>query len=262
MSYTGCAHYKRKATLLAPCCNQYFPCRFCHDQAMYEEAKDPKTAHTLDRHSVVTIKCMLCEKEQGAAQICTGCGATLGAYWCPICVLLDDEDKGQYHCASCGICRVGGRENHTHCDRCGICMKKEAIEGHTCVANAARVDCPVCLESLHASRSPIGFLPCGHSLHRTCLQSFLSSGETQCPLCKRSAMSPEQQDIVILMTDLDIEAAPMPEEYRMKRVQIRCYECRKESITPFHVFGLKCQEESCGSYNTVKLGEAADVTDV
>lgn len=60
------------------------------------------------------------------------------------------------------------------------------------------------------------------------------------------------------MTDLDIEAAPMPEEYRLKRVQIRCYECRKETITPFHVFGLKCQEESCGSYNTVKLGEAAD----
>jgi hypothetical protein len=28
--------------------------------------------------------------------------------------------KQQYHCDSCGICRIGGRDNFFHCDRCGI----------------------------------------------------------------------------------------------------------------------------------------------
>jgi len=59
--------------------------------------------------------------------------------------------------------------------------------------------------------------------------------------------------MVTLMTDMEIEAAPMPEEYRDKRMQIRCYECRVETEAPFHIFGLKCQEPTCGSYNTAAL---------
>jgi RING finger/CHY zinc finger protein 1 len=248
-NYNGCSHYKRKAQLLAPCCNQFFPCRFCHDEAQ----TDPKKAHTLDRHSVVTIKCMLCDTEQSASQTCSSCKETLGNYWCATCVLLDDEDKGQFHCDQCGICRVGGASNYRHCDRCGICMKTEAVATHTCVANASRVNCSVCLEDLHASRIPISFLPCGHSLHGPCMKSFLESGANACPLCKRCAMSLEQQHMMNLMLDLEIDAAPMPEEYREKRVRIRCYECRMESETPFHIFGLKCQREECSSYNTVKI---------
>jgi RING finger/CHY zinc finger protein 1 len=247
--YSGCTHYKRKAQLLAPCCNQFFPCRFCHDEAQ----TDPKKAHTLDRHSVVTIKCMLCNTEQEKAQICISCKEMLGAYWCSICVLLDDEDKGQFHCGSCGICRIGGSANYSHCDRCGICMKTAVLGAHTCVANASRVNCSICLEDLHTSRVPISFLPCGHSLHQPCMQSFLTSGANACPLCKRCAMSLEQQQIMNLMLDSEIDAAPMPEEYRDKRVRIRCYECRAESDAPFHIFGLKCQGPECGSYNTVKI---------
>lgn len=247
--YSGCAHYKRKAHLKAPCCGLFYPCRFCHDDAQ----TDPKKFHTLDRHSVTTIKCMLCDLEQPAAQTCTACKATLGAYWCPTCVLLDDEDKGQFHCDRCGICRVGGKANYSHCDRCGICMKPETLATHACVSNAARVNCPVCLEDLHSSRTSISFLPCGHSLHSPCMQSFLESDQDQCPLCKRSALSQEQQAYLIVQTDMEIIMAPMPEEYRDKRTRIRCYECREESETPFHIFGLKCQRETCGSYNTVAL---------
>ncbi len=53
----------------------------------------------------------------------------------------------------------------------------------------------------------------------------------------------------------------MPHEYRKKRVKVRCYECREESVTPFHILQLKCRApaSSCGgSYNTVKIGEAPD----
>lgn len=249
--YNGCSHYRRKAQLLAPCCSLFFPCRFCHDEAQ----TDPKKAHTMDRHSVITIKCMLCDLVQPAAQTCASpsCKATLGAYWCSICVLLDDEDKGQFHCGLCGICRVGGKENYSHCDRCGICMKPATLASHACVSNASRVNCPICLEDLHTSRVSISFLPCGHSLHSPCMQSFLTLGQEQCPLCKKSTVSQEQRAFHDIQTDIEILMAPMPEEYRDKRVRIRCYECRVESETAFHIFGLKCQEAACGSYNTVAL---------
>jgi len=175
----------------------------------------------------------------------------MGAYWCPICVFLDDEDKGQYHCDKCGICRVGGSDQHTHCDKCGICVKTAAFESHTCLANAARNDCTVCLESLHASRDPVQFLRCGHSMHTHCMSSFLQGGQTTCPLCKKAVLNKEYQQLMIEQLDADIAMAPMPEEYRDKQVHIQCNECDAKTITLFHIFGLKC---SCGSYNTVKIG--------
>jgi hypothetical protein len=61
--------------------------------------------------------------------------------------------------------------------------------------------------------------------------------------------------------DIEIALTPMPEEYRKKQVRVRCNDCREESITPFHIVRLKCRG-SCGSYNTVKIGEAPDATEV
>ena len=262
MSYTGggCQHYKRKALLLAPCCDTFVTCRFCHDKVHNEDEKDPKKAHTMDRHAVKTIQCTNCNTVQPASQTCTHCKITLGAYWCPICVLLDDEDKGQYHCKECGICRVGGAENHTHCNKCGICVKTASLETHGCASNAAKVDCSICLESLHASRDPIQFLQCGHGLHKSCMESFLTSGQSSCPLCKRSILTGDTLQYMIRLIDIEMEATPMPEEYRKKQVRIRCNDCREESITSFHIVGLKCRG-SCGSYNTVKIGEAPDKID-
>jgi len=259
--YEGCAHYRRKATLLAPCCNEYVGCRFCHDEAKYEKNPDPKKAHQLDRKAVKTVQCMRCNTVQDADKTCASCGITLGAYWCPTCVLLDDVDKGQFHCDKCGICRVGGQENHTHCDKCGICVKTAAFAEHSCASNAALTDCSVCLESLHTSREPTQFLPCGHGLHAPCLRSFVESGQSTCPLCKKSMMSAEQHRRYIELMDEEIASTPMPHEYRKKRVKVRCYECREESVTPFHILQLKCRApaSSCGgSYNTVKIGEAPE----
>lgn len=43
-------------------------------------------------------------------------------YTCLICNLFDDEDKDQYHCDGCGICRIGGRNNFFHCEVCNMCL--------------------------------------------------------------------------------------------------------------------------------------------
>jgi RING finger/CHY zinc finger protein 1 len=266
--YEGCAHYKRKARLLAPCCGEWFGCRFCHDKVKSEDAVDRKKAHTMDRHAVRTIQCGRCETVQDAAQTCRACGITLGAYWCATCVFLDDVDKGQYHCDKCGICRVGGAEHHTHCDKCGICVKTAILESHVCLSNAARLDCSICLESLHGAREPVQYLRCGHALHGTCFRSFLESGQSTCPLCKKSVMDDGGQRRAIRMRDVELAMTPMPLEYRRKRVRVRCNDCGAESVTPFHIVGLKCRAtattattaaSTCGgSYNTVKIDEAAD----
>ena len=43
-------------------------------------------------------------------------------YFCYECKLFDDEDKAQFHCDGCGICRIGGRENFFHCVTCNMCL--------------------------------------------------------------------------------------------------------------------------------------------
>jgi ribosomal protein S27E len=66
---------------------------------------------------------------------------------------------------------------------------------------------------------------------------------------------------MIRARDMEVAMTIMPDEYRRKHVRIRCNDCRNESVTAFHVAGLKCRapDASCGgSYNTVKIGEAPD----
>jgi hypothetical protein len=36
---------------------------------------------------------------------CEECGTVFGNYFCSICRLYDDEDKQQFHCDGCGLCR-------------------------------------------------------------------------------------------------------------------------------------------------------------
>lgn len=51
-------------------------------------------------------------------------------YFCPHCKLFDDEDKGQFHCDGCGLCRLGGRDNYFHCDVCNMCLPKSIQVSH------------------------------------------------------------------------------------------------------------------------------------
>ena len=36
---------------------------------------------------------------------CEKCEVVFGNYFCGICRLFDDNDKKQFHCDKCGICR-------------------------------------------------------------------------------------------------------------------------------------------------------------
>ncbi|XP_013398603.1 RING finger and CHY zinc finger domain-containing protein 1 isoform X1 [Lingula anatina] len=237
----GCEHYRRKCAFITPCCNKIYTCRVCHDEA---------EQHQIQRKDVRKVKCLKCAEQQPVASNCRQCMVQFGKYFCQVCNLFDDQDKKQFHCDACGICRVGGRDNFFHCLKCDMCLHVGLRESHKCVENASKSNCPVCLELLHTSRESVCMPPCGHPIHETCMNGMLKTGNYACPTCAQCLVDMKG---VWEHLDEEIAATPMPDEYKDYNVQILCRDCHEESRVLFHVLGLKCA--ACGSYNTCRTQE-------
>jgi len=230
----GCVHYKRNCLLVTPCCDKVYPCRVCHDE---------EEEHTLDRKTVKKVVCGQCKTRSDISKDCE-CGTVFGeAYFCSVCRLYDNEDKKQFHCDGCSICRVGGQDNFEHCFTCEMCMPKTST--HKCIEKSSRNNCPVCFEPIHTSRTATHIPPCGHLIHVPCYGDMLKSGLYSCPTCGRA-----MQDMSDAWTHVDREVAetPMPAEYANLYREVLCKDCSKASKTLFHIVGMKCGD--CGSYNT------------
>ena len=246
-----CDHYNRGCHLLFPCCNEFFACRFCHDDEKDSHKIKPELMHVSDRKAVNDIKCRYCLTVQPISTTCinTQCQATMGNYFCEICKLLDLDDKGQYHCNKCGICRLGGSNNTEHCDKCGICFtKREDDMCPFCKTNMKTKidgDCPICCMDLFNSVNTITMIKCGHWMHSACLDEYVKHNY-KCPLCSKSLGATDQQFNQLL--DQAISTTPMPDEYKDKIVEILCNECNKKNNVNFHFYGHKCLD--CSSYNT------------
>ncbi|CAI9094392.1 OLC1v1030118C2 [Oldenlandia corymbosa var. corymbosa] len=208
----GCSHYRRRCRIRAPCCNEVFDCRHCHNEAKNNLKVDQKLRHDIPRHQVKMIICSLCGTEQEVQQICANCGVCMGRYFCGICKLLDDDtSKGQYHCIGCGICRIGGRENFFHCSKCRCCYANVLRNSHPCIEGAMHHDCPVCFEYLFESRNDVIVMPCGHTIHRNCLEEMQEHSQFACPLCSKSVCDMSK---VWEKFDMEIAATPMPESFQ------------------------------------------------
>ncbi|CAI0444520.1 unnamed protein product [Linum tenue] len=228
----GCSHYRRRCSVRAPCCNEVFSCRHCHNEAKNDIKVDQKLRHDMPRHEVRQVVCSLCATEQEVQQVCRNCGVCMGKYYCETCKFFDDDiSRGQFHCDACGICRIGGRENFFHCKNCGSCYPISIKKSHTCVEGSMRHDCPVCFEYLFESRRVTTVLPCGHTIHQGCLSEMLQHNQYACPLCSKSVC-----DMSATWEALDVE------------VWILCNDCSKTSQVQFHIVGHKCSH--CKSYNT------------
>ncbi|XP_015109836.1 RING finger and CHY zinc finger domain-containing protein 1 [Diachasma alloeum] len=173
----GCMHYRRKSKFVAPCCKKVYTCRLCHDE---------KETHTLNRTAITEVICVICDRRQPIRADCRYCYARFGWYTCLKCNFFEDEDRGQFHCDGCGICRVGGWSLFFHCAKCNLCLPRQIQEIHKCVENVSHDNCPVCLEDLHTSRSPCHIPSCGHLLHRPCYDKLIASGMTACPICQET----------------------------------------------------------------------------
>lgn len=84
----------------------------------------------MKRKEVTELICVLCDTRQPVQATCQKCHVRFGKYTCLECNLFDDEDKNQYHCDGCGICRLGGRDRFFHCAKCNMCLPVELQNGH------------------------------------------------------------------------------------------------------------------------------------
>ncbi|CDJ38348.1 zinc finger (CHY type) protein, putative [Eimeria tenella] len=247
----GCAHYRRKCKVVAPCCKEIYWCRHCHNEA-YE--MDLSNAHEIDRHAVEEIVCAVCEARQPVSNKCVGCGTVFGAYFCSVCKFWDNlgEKKKVYHCDECGICRLGGRENYFHCPTCGSCYPMQLQNKHKCLENAMHRQCPVCLEDMFSSLRQSQVLQCGHTIHSDCLRLLQKQKGFQairCPMCSKSIA--DYSEFWKQLSE-EIERTPMEEQMRRK-VRIACNDCLERCTTDFHFLGLKCLH--CNSFNTRDVAE-------
>ncbi|KAK9921045.1 hypothetical protein M0R45_029575 [Rubus argutus] len=77
----GCMHYRRRCKIIAPCCDEVFDCRHCHNESKNSLKVDPIHRHDVPRHDLKRVICSLCNTEQDVQQHCSQCGVCMGNYF-------------------------------------------------------------------------------------------------------------------------------------------------------------------------------------
>ncbi|KAK6927428.1 Zinc finger, CHY-type, partial [Dillenia turbinata] len=194
----GCPHSRRRCRIRAPCCNEIFDCRHCHNEAKNHIDVDQKERHDMPCHQVQQVICSLCGFEQEVRQVCNNCGVCMGKYLCETCKL---HLRTSIIAMAVEYAELAD-ENIFHCYKCGCCYSILLKNNHPCVEGAMHHDCPVCFEYLFESRNDVTVMLCGHTIHQNCLKemqdashyilllfsaSFLYfSPKYACPLCSKS----------------------------------------------------------------------------
>ena len=240
-SIKDCKHYKRFCDIQCFKCSRWFGCRLCHDEYIQD--------HLIDRFATMRCRCRSCFKEQGIGPNCEDCEESFGDNFCQTCRMWCDFDI--FHCDECGICRKGKSSSYEHCKNCDACMPvghakddscKAAIAGSSTTSRDAV--CPICFEELFSSTKSWQSSPCGHRIHSHCIKEAAKKGEYRCPLCKK-CLYEMNWDLV----QSEIDAQPMPEEYKDMKRTVFCHDCEKTTKdAPFHVLGVKCS--FCKGFNT------------
>lgn len=242
--FLGCEHYRTNCKVRAECCGSWYCCRYCHD-----DVED----HSIDRHKIKFMLCMLCKTAQPTAKSCRACNKIMAHYHCALCNLWDDDpDKVIFHCSLCGICRKGKRDDYIHCERCRGCISATHFSIHVCRDGSLEGNCPICNENLFGTTEPIQLMKCGHPIHFWCFQDY-TKNSYQCPICLKSVL-----DTTYFFKCIEdvLATQQMPEEYAHKKSLILCNDCEKKSVVPFHFIYHRCAH--CRSFNTKALGTVKD----
>lgn len=96
-SGTPCVHYERNCNIVAPCCDQVYGCRICHDEL------SPANHPPLDRYSIREIVCKNCHTRQPARNNnrCIQCATVFGEYHCGTCNLWMSTVRVECFCCVC-----------------------------------------------------------------------------------------------------------------------------------------------------------------
>lgn len=236
----GCIHYIKNCKIKAPCCNEYFTCRRCHDDNKVND-------HKINRCMITEMVCFYCFTSQSISNECIHCKKQMANYYCNVCKFFDgDTNKKIWHCDKCNVCRGLGGNNHNvkheHCDLCNTCMDVN----HTYHSNI-NCNCSICNENLSNSiKTVISPEPCHHIIHADCFEEYIRKGNYKCPVCSKTYSLLDMTNYWHII-DNEIEEHPMPEEYQYD-VEFLCNDCNIKDMGPFNIFGYKCKK--CHGYNT------------
>ena len=172
-----CEHYVRRCYVRFPCCNEYYACHRCHNNA------DKCDNTELRARNATHLRCAECQVEQEInedSQHCSACSAKLADYFCSKCKHFAHQEIIPYHCDKCGICRIR-KDKGFHCDECNVCLDKRLQGTHICRANSGHDVCGICLESIFSGCQK---LPCSHMFHAHCLILLIRNKHKTCPICR------------------------------------------------------------------------------
>jgi RING finger/CHY zinc finger protein 1 len=249
----GCAHYERTVSILAPCCQKWYPCHRCHDEFNDQSL----SGHEIDRYAIQSLRCEGCHLEQPLSDKCQNqtCQFAHGFeyYVCTKCCMFNtNPEKPMYHCDDCNICRLGNREDYFHCFTCQMCFDVKTQKEHKCNPAIPTSLCSICQDKIMTSRSSFytGGL-CGHMMCINCAGEQMIVGNFKCPICSKSF--PPESMMATFWRQLDASAPPladMDSEIHLRLIDYQCNDCGhkclgvRDNFAEYH----KCGE--CGSYNT------------
>jgi RING finger/CHY zinc finger protein 1 len=128
-----------------------------------------------------------------------------------------------------------------------MCIDAQLFDDHNCKSGKYMSNCPVCQEDLFSSRAASHEMPCGHAIHWHCFKE-LTSYDTRCPVCKKTAESPEQMAATWSAIAMGIALQPVPPELA-RVVNILCNDCElSDRNRRWHFLGVRCLH--CLSFNT------------
>ncbi|KAG5018690.1 hypothetical protein JHK87_014545 [Glycine soja] len=239
----GCQHYRRRCRIRAPCCDEIFDCRHCHNEAK--------------------VICSLCETEQEVSSefrfslvfLFSKIVLTVAFVWASTSVGRVSSLMMMYlsssiiavavEFAELEDVKISSTATNVVSNILCCCYSTQLKNSHPCVEGAMHHDCPICFEYLFESVNDVTVLLCGHTIHKSCLKEMREHFQYACPLCLKSVCDMSK---VWEKFDLEIAATPMPEPYQNKMVWILCNDCGKSSHVQFHLVAQKCL--NCKSYNT------------
>ncbi|THU50456.1 hypothetical protein C4D60_Mb06t20410 [Musa balbisiana] len=146
----GCKHYRRRCKIRAPCCNEIFYCRHCHNESTSDR-------HELCRQDVQKVICLICNTEQPCAQ-------TVELVWGTISAMCANSTMM--------IWRKGST----------IAMIVASAE-----SVVARISFTARNVYLFDSLKETSVLKCGHTIHFECFDEMLKHAQRySCPVCSKS----------------------------------------------------------------------------
>ncbi|KAL3819041.1 hypothetical protein ACJIZ3_004946 [Penstemon smallii] len=207
----GCSHYRRRCRIRAPCCNEIFDCRHCHNEAKNNICIDQKLRHDVPRHLIVKV----------------------------------GFSRSYAHSVTLN------KRFNKFARIVGYAWEGTIVESASCLMmihlKSSIIVMAVAFAGLGAPRisSTVINVAAIHVWKEQCTKIVLFVLRYACPICSKSVCDMSK---VWEKFDQEIAATPMPPYFSNKMVSILCNDCGSNSEVKYHVVAHKCP--ICDSYNT------------